>query len=73
MTGLKNNILNNNIAGDTSNILVPDTSAIKNGIDFKSNINSNVLNGYYNLLSEAVQYLQFTGGLYSEEANYDVK
>ena len=71
MTGLKNNILNNNIAGDTSNILVPDTSAIKNGIEFKSNINSNVLNGYYNLLSESIQYLQFTGGLYSKEANYD--
>ncbi|MEI0551238.1 hypothetical protein R4K89_13130 [Brachyspira intermedia] len=71
MTGLKNNILNNNIAGDTSNILIPDTSAIKNGIEFKSNINSNVLNGYYNLLSEAIQFLQFTGGLYSEEANYD--
>ena len=71
MADLKNNILNNNIAGDTSNILVPDTSAIKNGIEFKSNINSNVLNGYYNLLSEAVQFLQFTAGLYSEEANYD--
>ena len=71
MAEVKNNILNNNLAGDTSNILVPDTSAIKNGIDFKSNINSNVLNGYYNLLSEAVQFLQFTAGLYSEEANYD--
>ena len=71
MTGLKNNILNNNIAGDTSNILVPDASAIKNGIEFKSNINSNVLNGYYNLLSESLQFLQFTGGLYSKEANYD--
>ena len=71
MAEVKNNILNNNIAGDTSNILVPDTSAIKNGIEFKSNINSNVLNGYYNLLSEAIQFLQFTGGLYSEEANYD--
>lgn len=71
MADLKNNIFNNNIAGDTSNILVPDTSAIKNGIEFKSNINSNVLNGYYNLLSEAIQFLQFTGGLYSEEADYD--
>ena len=71
MADLKNNIFNNNIAGDTSNILVPDTSAIKNGIEFKSNINSNVLNGYYNLLSEAIQFLQFTGGLYSEEANYN--
>ena len=71
MADLKNNIFNNNIAGDTSNILVPDTSAIKSGVAFKSNINSNVLNGYLNLLSEAVQYLQFTGGLYSEEANYN--
>ena len=70
MAEVKNNIFNNNIAGDTSNILVPDTSAIKNGIEFKSNINSNVLNGYYNLLSEAVQYLQFTGGLYDESADY---
>ena len=71
MTGLKNNILNNNIAGDTSNILIPDTSAIKNGIEFKSNINSNVLNGYFNVLSEAVQFLQFTGGLYNEQAEYN--
>ena len=71
MTGLKNNIFNNNIAGDTSNILVPDTSAIKSGVAFKSNINSNVLNGYLNLLSEAVQYLQFTGGLYNEQAEYN--
>lgn len=71
MADLKNNILNNNIAGDTSNILIPDTSAIKNGVGFKSNIDSNVLNGYYNLLSESVQYLQFTAGLYSEEADYN--
>ena len=71
MAELKNNIFNNNIAGDTSNILIPDTSAIKSGIVFKANIDSNVLNGYYNLLSEAVQFLQFTGGLYSEEADYD--
>ena len=71
MAELKNNILNNNIAGDTSNILIPDSSAIKNGIAFKSNIDSNVLNGFYNILSEAIQYLQFTGGLYSKEADYD--
>ena len=71
MAELKNNIFNNNIAGDTSNILIPDTSAIKSGVVFKSNIDSNVLNGYYNLLSEAVQFLQFTGGLYSEEADYN--
>ena len=55
MRELKNNIFNNNIAGDTSNILIPDSSAIKNGIAFKSNINSNVLNGFYNILSEAIQ------------------
>ena len=71
MAELKNNIFNNNIAGDTSNILIPDTSAIKSGIVFKANIDSNVLNGYYNLLSEAVQFLQFTGGLYSKEADYN--
>ena len=71
MAELKNNIFNNNIAGDTSNILIPDASAIKSGVVFKSNIDSNVLNGYYNLLSEAVQFLQFTGGLYSEEADYN--
>ncbi|MCZ9850161.1 hypothetical protein [Brachyspira hyodysenteriae] len=71
MAELKNNIFNNNIAGDTSNILIPDTSAIKSGVVFKANIDSNVLNGYYNLLSKAVQFLQFTGGLYSEEADYD--
>ena len=71
MAELKNNILNNNIAGDTSNILTPDSSAIKSGIVFKSNINSNVLNGFYNILSEAIQYLQFTVGLYSKEADYN--
>ena len=70
MADLKNNIINTNIAGNTSNILVPDAAAIASGIEFKSNINSNVLNGYYNLLSEAVQYLQFTGGLYDESADY---
>lgn len=71
MAELKNNIFNNNIAGDTSNILIPDSSAIKSGIAFKSNINSNVLNGFYNILSEAIQYLQFTVGLYNKEANYN--
>lgn len=71
MADLKNNIINTNIAGNTSNILVPDIAAIASGIEFKSNIDSNVLNGYYNSLSEAVQYLQFTGGLYDENADYD--
>ena len=71
MKDLNNNILNENIAGDTSNILIPDSSAIKSGIAFKSNINSNVLNGFYNILSEAIQYLQFTVGLYNKEANYN--
>lgn len=71
MAELKNNIFNNNIAGDTSNILIPDSSAINNGIAFKSNINSNVLNGFYNILSEAIQYLQFTVGLYNKEADYN--
>ena len=68
---MNNNIFNNNIAGDTSNILIPDNSAIKKGIVFKSNIDSNVLNGFYNILSKAIQYLQFTGGLYSKEADYN--
>ncbi len=71
MAELNNNIFNNNIAGDTSNILIPDNSAIKKGIVFKSNIDSNVLNGFYNILSKAIQYLQFTGGLYSKEADYN--
>ena len=71
MKELNNNIFNNNIAGDTSNILIPDNSAIKKGIVFKSNIDSNVLNGFYNILSKAIQYLQFTGGLYSKEADYN--
>lgn len=71
MGELNNNIFNNNIAGDTSNILIPDNSAIKKGIVFKSNIDSNVLNGFYNILSKAIQYLQFTGGLYSKEADYN--
>ena len=71
MENLNNNILNNNIAEDTSNILIPDSSAIKSGIVFKSNINSNVLNGFYNILSEAIQYLQFTVGLYNKEASYN--
>ena len=71
MRELKNNIFNNNIAGDTSNILIPDSSGIKSGVVFKSNINSNILNGYYNLLSKAIQYLQFTCGLYNQEADYN--
>lgn len=71
MKELNNNIFNNNIAGDTSNILIPDNSAIKKGIVFKSNIDSNVLNGFYNILSKAIQYLQFTVGLYSKEADYN--
>ena len=71
MAELKNNIFNNNIAGDTSNILIPDSSGIKSGVVFKSNINSNILNGYYNLLSKAIQYLQFTCGLYNQEAYYN--
>lgn len=70
MKELNNNIFNNNIAGDTSNILIPDNSAIKKGVVFKSNIDSNVLNGFYNILSKAIQYLQFTGGLYDESADY---
>lgn len=71
MTDLKNEIINKKIAESTSNILIPDISAIENGIPFKSNIDSNVLNGYYNLLSKSIQFLQFTGGLYSEEADYN--
>ena len=71
MAELKNNIFNNNIAGDTSNILIPDSSGIKSGVVFKSNINSNVLNGFHNILSKAIQYLQFTCGLYSKEADYN--
>ena len=71
MRELNNNIFNNNIAGDTSNILIPDNSAIKKGVVFKSNIDSNVLNGFYNILSKAIQYLQFTVGLYSKEADYN--
>lgn len=70
MAKLKNTIFNKNIAEDTSNILLPDTGAVANGIGFKSNINSNSLNGYLNLLSENVQYLQFAGGLYSNEGDY---
>lgn len=49
MRELNNNIFNNNIAGDTSNILIPDNSAIKKGVVFKSSIDSNVLNGFYNI------------------------
>ena len=70
MAKLKNTIFNKNIAEDTSNILLPDTGAVANGIGFKSNINSNSLNGYFNLLSENIQYLQFTGGLYSDDGDY---
>ena len=70
MADLNNNIINTNIAGNTSNILIPDLAAIASGIVFKSNVNSNVLNGFYNSLSESVQYLQFTGGLYDDNADY---
>lgn len=67
---LINKIFNRKIAGDTSNIVLPDATGIDNGIEYKSAVNSNVPNGLFNHISDAIQYLQFTVGLYSNTAQY---
>lgn len=67
---LINKIFNRKIAGDTSNIVLPDATGIDNGIEYKSAVNSNVPNGLFNHISDAIQYLQFSVGLYSNTAQY---
>lgn len=67
---LINKIFNRKIAGDTSNIVLPDATGIDSGIEYKSAVNSNVPNGLFNHISDAIQYLQFSVGLYSNTAQY---
>lgn len=67
---LINKIFNRKIAGDTSNIILPDATGIDSGIEYKSAVNSNVPNGLFNHISDAIQYLQFSVGLYSNTAQY---
>lgn len=70
MENLTNNIFNKNFAEDAVNRTNPDESAFANGIAQRSEILSSTLNGYFYSLSEAIQYLQFSGGLYSPTAQY---
>lgn len=71
MKNLLAKIFNIKIAGETSNIILPDASGIETGIEYKSGINSNIPNGFFNYISEAIQYLQFTVGLFSDTAQYN--
>lgn len=71
MKNLLAKIFNIKIAGETSNIILPDASGLETGIEYKSGINSNIPNGFFNHISEAIQYLQFTVGLFSDTAQYN--
>lgn len=67
---VKNTTFNNIIASGTDNVVIPTAEQEKTGIVYKSYLNSNVPNGFFYNLSEAIQYLQFTSGLYDASANY---
>ena len=70
MQNLVNNIFNKKFAENASNRNNPDENTFANGIGLKSEVVSTNLNGTGFILSEAIQYLQFTGGLYSKDADY---
>ena len=67
---LQNKIVNNVIASGTDNVVVPTESQNREGIAYKSETKSNVPNGFFYSLSEAIQFLQFTVGLYDASAEY---
>lgn len=67
---VKNNAMNNIIAGGTDNVIIPTAAQQREGIVYKSNLNSNIPNGFFYNLSEAIQFLQFTNGLYDANAEY---
>lgn len=71
MENLQQYVLNKRYAEDTGNRIDPSAESFKTGIEFKSEARSNILNGSFYLLSQAIQYLQFTGGLYDSKASYN--
>ena len=70
MQNLVNNIFNKKFAENASNRNNPDENTFANGLGLKSEVVSTNLNGTGFILSEAIQYLQFTGGFYSKDADY---
>lgn len=68
---VKNKLINNVIASETDNVMIPTESQNREGIKYKSSIDSNVPNGFFYNLSEAIQFLQFTVGLYDASAEYE--
>ena len=68
---VNNKAINNVIASGTDNVIIPTESQNRLGIGYKSNINSNIPNGFFYSLSEAIQFLQFTVGLYDASAEYE--
>lgn len=68
---VKNKLINNVIASGTDNVMIPTESQSREGIRYKSSLDSNVPNGFFYNLSEAIQFLQFTVGLYDASAEYE--
>ena len=68
---VKNKLINNVIASGTDNVMIPTESQNREGIRYKSSVDSNVPNGFFYNLSEAIQFLQFTVGLYDASAEYE--
>lgn len=67
---LKQYPLNNKYGEESGTKIIPSLDSWKQGIGFKSDVKSTTLTGDIYQLSEAVQYLQFTGGLYDKKAEY---
>lgn len=70
MGNLENKIINTKIAENTTNRVSVNDSTLGIGIEKESMIMSNIPNSFFYTLSQAIQYLQFTIGLYSNEAKY---
>lgn len=70
MGNLENKIINTKIAENTTNRVSVNDSTLGIGIKKESMIMSNIPNSFFYTLSQAIQYLQFTVGLYSNEAKY---
>ena len=68
---LNNKVINNVIASGTTNVTIPTEAQNKEGLEYRSQTISSIPNGFFYNLSEAIQYLQFTTGLYSASAEYE--
>ena len=68
---LNNKVINNVIASGTTNVKIPTETQNKEGLGYRSQTISSIPNGFFYNLSEAIQYLQFTTGLYSASAEYE--